>query len=188
MRPCARSDDLIRDGKVRYIGTSNFAGWELVESLWVAKELGLNRVVCEQPAYNLLDRRVESELLPAARTFGIAVIPWGPLGGGLLSGRYQRGEPLPADGRYALTPQSQNRLTDGVFDVIEALSPIAQEKGCSLSQLALAWCEQQPRRHQPDHRPENDGAARGQSRAQPTSSSPMKTASASTPSTHQAGP
>ena len=137
-------DDLIRDGKVRYIGTSNFAGWELVESLWVAKELGLNRVVCEQPAYNLLDRRVESELLPAARTFGIAVIPWGPLGGGLLSGRYQRGEPLPADGRYALNQRQQERVTDGVFDIIEGLSPIAQEKGCTLSQLSLAWCEQQP--------------------------------------------
>ena len=137
-------DDLVRDGKIRYIGTSNFAGWELVESLWVAKELGLNRVVCEQPAYNLLDRRVENELLPTARTFGIAVIPWGPLGGGLLSGRYQRGEPLPADGRYALNPRQQQRVTDGVFDVIEALTPIAQEKSCTLSQLALAWCEQQP--------------------------------------------
>ena len=137
-------DDLIRDGKVRYIGTSNFGGWELVESLWVAKELGLNRVVCEQPAYNLLDRRVESELLPAARTFGIAVIPWGPLGGGLLSGRYQRGEPLPEDGRYALNPRQQQRVTDGVFDVIEGLTPLAEEKDCTLSQLALAWCEQQP--------------------------------------------
>ena len=157
-------DDLIRDGKVRYIGTSNFAGWELVESLWVAKELGLNRVVCEQPAYNLLDRRVESELLPAARTFGIAVIPWGPLGGGLLSGRYQRGEPLPADGRYALNQRQQERVTDGVFDVIEGLTPIAQEKGCTSLAALPGLVRAAARSHQPDHRPKDHGAARRQPR------------------------
>src|SRR5207245_3446909 len=76
-------DDLIRAGKVRYIGSSTYAAWQLVESLWVAKELGLNRFVCEQPPYNLLDRRIERELLPMAQTYGFAVIPWSPIGGGL---------------------------------------------------------------------------------------------------------
>ena len=137
-------DDLIRDGKVRYIGTSGFGSWELVESLWVSKELGLNRVICEQPPFNLLDRRAERELLPMAQTFGVAIIPWGPLGGGLLAGRYQRGQPLPEDGRYAATPEAMHRINDRVFDVIEGLEPIAAEKRCSLAQLALAWCEQQP--------------------------------------------
>src|ERR687894_1028998 len=85
-------DDLIRAGKVRYIGTSTFAAWQLVEALWVAKELALNRFVCEQPPYNLLDRRVERELLPMARTFGIGIIPWSPIAGGLLSGKYHRGD------------------------------------------------------------------------------------------------
>ena len=139
-------DDLIRDGKVRYIGTSTFASWEILESLWVSKEFNLNRVTCEQPPYNLLDRRAERELLPMCQTFGIGVIPWGPLGGGLLTGRYQRGQPLPADGRYHVDPRpnQRRRLTEGVYDVVEGLTPIAQEKGCTLAQLALAWCEQQP--------------------------------------------
>ena len=73
-----------------------------------------------------------------------ADIPWGPLGGGLLTGKYRRGEPLPEDGRYATNPQQARRLTEGVYDVVEGLEPIAAEKGCTLSQLALAWCEQQP--------------------------------------------
>ena len=83
-------DDLIRAGKVRYIGTSMFAGWTIVEALWVAKELGLNRFVSEEPAYHMLDRTAEHEVIPAAQTFGIAIIPWGPLCGGLLTGKYDR--------------------------------------------------------------------------------------------------
>src|SRR5919112_3765073 len=93
-------DDLIRAGKVRYIGTSTFAAWQVVEALWIAKELGLNRFVCEQPPYNLLDRRIERELLPVAQTYGIGIIPWSPLAGGLLTGKYTRNEPPPADSRF----------------------------------------------------------------------------------------
>ena len=78
-------DDLVRSGKVRYIGTSTFGAWQIVESLWAAKEYGLNRFVCEQMPYNLLDRRVERELLPMCRTYGIGTIPWAPIAGGLLS-------------------------------------------------------------------------------------------------------
>src|SRR5690349_4878513 len=140
-------DDLIRAGKVRYIGTSTFAAWQLVDALWAAKELGLNRFVCEQPPYNLLDRRVERELLPMARTYGLAIIPWSPLGGGLLTGKYSRSAPLPAESRYggaASNPQQQRRLTEQVFDVVEGVQPLAQEKRCTLSQLALAWCLHQP--------------------------------------------
>src|SRR5262249_59767830 len=81
-------DDLIRAGKVRYIGTSTFAAWQLVESLWAAKELGLNRFVCEQPPYNLLDRRIERELLPMAQTVRAGIIPWSPIARGLLTGKY----------------------------------------------------------------------------------------------------
>lgn len=140
-------DDLVRSGKVRYIGTSTFAAWQVVEALWVSKELGLNRFVSEQPPYNLLDRRVERELLPMCRTFGIATIPWSPLGGGLLTGKYGRGQTPPEDSRFASvasnSPQA-GRLRDGVFDVTEALAPLATEKGCTLSQLALAWVMQQP--------------------------------------------
>jgi aryl-alcohol dehydrogenase-like predicted oxidoreductase len=140
-------DDLIRSGKVRYIGTSTYAAWQVVESLWISKELGLNRFVCEQPPYNLLDRRVERELLPMARTFGIGTIPWSPLAGGLLTGKYQRDQIPPEDSRFAnyqRNPMQARRMNDRIFDVIEDLEPISRQKGCTLAQLALAWCIQQP--------------------------------------------
>jgi len=140
-------DDLIRAGKVRYIGTSTFAAWQVVESLWVAKELGLNRFVSEQPPYNLLDRRIERELLPMAQTFGLAVIPWSPLAGGLLTGKYRRGEEPPPDSRFAdyeNNPLLRRRMTSRIYDVIEGLQPLAEEKSITLSQLALAWCMQRP--------------------------------------------
>jgi len=138
-------DDLVRSGKVRYIGTSTFAAWQLMESLMVSKELGLNRFVCEQPPYNLVDRRIERELLPMAQTYGIGIIPWSPLAGGLLSGKYKRGEPLPIDSRYANTnAQQMRRLNERVYGVIEGLEPIAESKECTLAQLALAWAVAQP--------------------------------------------
>lgn len=140
-------DDLVRSGKVRYIGTSTFAAWQVVEALWASKEYGLNRFVSEQPPYNLLDRRVERELLPMARTYGIATIPWSPLGGGLLTGKYRRGETPPEDSRFggagSNTPQ-RRRMRDQVFDVTDGLEPLATAKGCSMSQFALAWVMQQP--------------------------------------------
>lgn len=141
-------DDLIRAGKVRYIGTSTFAAWQIVESLWASKELGLNRIVCEQPPYNILDRRIERELIPVAQTYGIGLIPWSPIAGGLLSGKYNRSDPSPADARYSKpdNPIMERRVKekDRIFDVVEALQPIAEEKGCTLAQLVLAWCVQQP--------------------------------------------
>jgi aryl-alcohol dehydrogenase-like predicted oxidoreductase len=140
-------DDLIRAGKVRYIGSSTFAAWQLIESLWAAKELGLNRFICEQPPYNILDRRIERELLPMAQTYGIATIPWSPLAGGLLTGKYQRNTPPPAESRFANVegnPQQQARWNDQVFDVVEGLQPLAAAKEVTLSQLALAWCVHQP--------------------------------------------
>lgn len=140
-------DDLVRSGKVRYLGASTFAAWQLIESLWVSKEYGLNRFACEQPPYNLLDRRIERELLPMARSYGFAIIPWSPLAGGLLSGKYSRNEPPPEDSRYAnldANPMYRRRMNDNIWDVIEGLQRIAEGKGVALSQLALAWVMQQP--------------------------------------------
>jgi len=137
-------DDLIRAGKVRYIGTSMFPAWKIVEALWASKELGLNRFVCEQPTFHLLDRTAERELLPAAQSFGIAVIPWGPLCGGLLTGKYKRDD-LSAEGRWQGGKDNFGRpVTDKAFDVIEAVIALAAEKGCTPSQLALAWNAAQP--------------------------------------------
>ena len=140
-------DDLVRSGKVRYLGTSTYAAWQLVESLWVSKDLGLNRFVCEQPPYNILDRRIERELIPMAQTYGFGIIPWSPLAGGLLTGKYHRGEPPPADSRFGQmesNPMQRRRWTEGVFGAIEELTPIAEAKGVSLSQLAIAWCMGRP--------------------------------------------
>ena len=140
-------DDLIRAGKVRYIGTSTFGAWQVMESLWVAKELGLNRFISEQPPYHILDRRIERELVPMAQTYGIGIIPWSPLAGGLLTGKYNRNAPPPTDSRFAdvaNNPRLQARMTDDLFTVVEGLQPLAQSKNCTLSQLALAWCIQQP--------------------------------------------
>jgi len=139
-------DDLVRAGKVRYIGTSNFAAWQMVESLWASRELGLNRFVCTQPPYNLMDRRVERELAPMCITYGIAIIPWSPLAGGFLTGKYKRGEPPPAGARHAERTFDTTRalFSDRAFDVVETLEAIGGEKGRSPSQVALAWCKAQP--------------------------------------------
>ena len=140
-------DDLVRDGKVRYLGSSTFAAWQVVESLWVAKELGLNRFVSEQPPYHILDRRIERGIVPMALTYGIGLIPWSPLAGGLLTGKYTRVGVAPEGTRYAGpedVPPQFRRLNETVYDVNEGLLPLAEAKGCTVSQLALAWCMHQP--------------------------------------------
>ena len=139
-------DDLIRAGKVRYIGTSTYPAWKVLEALWVCKELGLNRFVCEQPPYNIVDRRAEGELIPMALTYGLAIIPWSPIAGGVLTGKYKRSQPAPEGSRFSdsSNPNVKHRLNDRVFDVTEGLELLARDKGCSMSQLALAWCAGQP--------------------------------------------
>lgn len=137
-------DNLIQAGKVRYIGSSTFAAWQIMESLWVSKELGLNRFICEQPPYHLLDRRIERELVPMAQTYGLALIPWSPMAGGFLTGKYQRNQEHPSDARYTDTNQKADLFSDAAYDLLETVIAIANEKGCTPSQLALAWCAQQP--------------------------------------------
>lgn len=141
-------DDLVRAGKVRYIGCSTFAAWQVVESLWVSDRYSLSRFVTEQPPYNLLDRRVERELVPMAQTHGFGLIPWSPLAGGMLTGKYKRNE-QPTKGRYAPGKDRNARAeemlaSERVHDIVDKLREIADAKGCSVSQLALAWCMHQP--------------------------------------------
>jgi len=143
-------DDLVRAGKVRYLGTSTFPSWRVMESLWVAKELGLNRFVSEQPPYHLLDRSVERELIPLAQTYGFAILPWSPLARGFLSGTYKRGEPIPAESRMASDMQgpfkerTQKHLSEMAYDLLETVEALAREKGCTPSQVAVAWLIRQP--------------------------------------------
>ncbi|MBC8135106.1 MAG: aldo/keto reductase [Fibrella sp.] len=131
-------DDLIRSGKVRYIGTSTFGAWQIVESLWASKEYGLNRFVCEQMPYNLLDRRVERELLPMCRTYGIGTIPWAPLAGGLLSGKYGT-QNRPADARYTLRSAPFARDNAIALQKVEEFTRYCQERGVAPAQFATAW-------------------------------------------------
>lgn len=133
-------DDLIRAGKIRYIGTSKFKAWELMESLWVSKELGLNRFVCEQPPYNLLDRRIEDEVIPMAKTYGIGIIPFSPLAGGFLTGKYERGQKPPSGARFS-TPSRFSELLERsrAYDVLDVVLDIAKERGFTPSQVATAW-------------------------------------------------
>jgi len=137
-------DDLVKAGKIRYIGGSMFPAWRIVESLWVAKELGLNRLICEQPAYHLLDRTAEREVIPAAQSFGMAIIPWGPLCGGLLSGKYNRDEQVEGARWQDGKDNANRRATDHTWEVLDFLRAMASDKGCSMSQLALAWNMAQP--------------------------------------------
>lgn len=138
-------DDLIRQGKVRYIGTSTFAAWQVVESLWVSKELGLNRFICEQPPYNLLDRRIERELLPMCRTYGIGTIPWAPIAGGLLTGKYRLNQPRPEGARYEKGAFA-NRDNDAALARVEDYLTFCEERGGNVSpaQFATAWVRAQP--------------------------------------------
>jgi aryl-alcohol dehydrogenase-like predicted oxidoreductase len=139
-------DDLVRSGKVRFIGTSTYSAWQSVEALWASKELGLNRFVSEQPPYNIADRRIERELLPMARTYGYGVIPWSPLAGGLLTGKYGRGKQAPENARYSDPNRSNTakRVTDRLFDVLEDLEAYTKERGVSMSQFALSWVLSRP--------------------------------------------
>ena len=136
-------DDLVKSGKVRYLGTSTFAAWQLVESLWAAKELHLNRFVCEQPPYNLLDRRIERELLPYCRTYGVGVIPWAPIAGGLLSGKYRLNHPRPAGARYE-KGAFNNRDNDAALASVEKYAAFCEARAVAPAQMALAWCLAQP--------------------------------------------
>ena len=139
-------DDLVHAGKIRYIGTSSFAAWQLLESLWVAKEYQLNRPVVEQSPYSMLDRRVERELLPMIGTYGIGLTVWSPLAGGLLTAKY-RGGASPADSRLSREADSSwdvKHFGEHVDGIVDAIAGLAAAKGCTPAQLSLAWLLAQP--------------------------------------------
>jgi aryl-alcohol dehydrogenase-like predicted oxidoreductase len=137
-------DDLVRQGKVRYLGTSTFAAWQLMESLWASKELGLNRFICEQPPYNLLDRRIERELLPMCQTYGIGTIPWAPIAGGLLSGKYRLNQTRPEGARYADKSAPFQRDNETALAAVEKYLDFCTQKDVPPARLALAWVLGQP--------------------------------------------
>ncbi len=134
-------DELRRAGKIRYAGASTFAGWQLCEAHYVAKEMGVAGFVTEQPPYNLLDRRIERELLPFCRTYDYGVIPWSPLAGGMLSGKYLDDSVTGA--RYSAS-DPMGRLANLPKEKITKLKVLADENGLSLTTLAIAWVATRP--------------------------------------------
>jgi len=138
--------DLVRAGKVRYAGCSTHPAWMVMEALAVSERHGFARYVSEQPPYNLLDRRVENELLPLALRYNLALIPWAPLAQGVLAGRYASGQPYPEDARAARQPGSiyAQRVTPRGIEVGEKFTALAREHGRTPGQLALLWCKDQP--------------------------------------------
>jgi aryl-alcohol dehydrogenase-like predicted oxidoreductase len=139
--------DLVHQGKVRYIGSSTFPASQIVEAQWVARDRGRERFVCEQPPYSMLIRAVEADVLPTCRRHDMGVIPWSPLAGGWLSGRWRKGEDAPGShradrlpARYDLSlPGNQRKL-----DAVEALAQLADEAGIALIHLALAFVINHP--------------------------------------------
>lgn len=134
-------DDLVRAGKVRYVGSSTFAAWQLCEAHYVAKGMNLAGFSTEQPPYNLLDRRIERELLPFCRTYDFGVIPWSPLAGGQLSGKYLGAKPKRA--RYAKS-DPMGRVNERTTEIVSKLKLISDEAGMSLATMSLAWVASRP--------------------------------------------
>jgi aryl-alcohol dehydrogenase-like predicted oxidoreductase len=136
-------DELVTEGKVRYVGSSNLAGWQVADAEWQAQTRHLERFVSAQNQWSLLERGIEGDLVPACERYGIGILPYFPLASGLLTGKYRRGEAAPEDSRYKAWGM-EGRLTDERFSVVEKLSAFAGERSISLLDVAIGWLAAQP--------------------------------------------
>jgi aryl-alcohol dehydrogenase-like predicted oxidoreductase len=136
-------DDLVQAGKVRYLGNSNFAAWQVTDAEWTARSGHLNRFISAQNKYSLVERDVERELVPACERFGLGLIPYYPLASGLLTGKYRRDEAAPAGSRLARDGY-QSRLAAAPWDTIETLEAYAEKRGLSLLDVAIGGLAAQP--------------------------------------------
>jgi aryl-alcohol dehydrogenase-like predicted oxidoreductase len=159
-------DDLVRAGKVRYIGCSNYAAWQLTWALWVSDKRGYAPYVSVQPHYHMFERSVEKELLPACAALGVGVIPYFPLASGLLTGKYRAGAPVPEGTRFHGNERLQAQLTDETLGRVVRLESIARAHGKTVAQLAMAWLLAHPEvstviagATRPEQVEENAGAA-----------------------------
>ncbi len=139
-------DDMIRSGKVRTIGCSNFRAWRLCEALWTSDRLNLHRFTCIQPLYNICNRDLEVELLPLCREYGVGVVSYSPLARGILTGKYALGRPYPEDSRAARHDKrmQQAELRDASIELSAQLNAHCRERGLEPSRFALAWCLANP--------------------------------------------
>jgi len=140
----AALDLLVRQGKVRHIGCSTHPPWRTVEAWWIADKHHYPKFVCEQPPYNLLDRRIENEIVPMCRAYDMGIVCWSPLAQGVLAGRYRDAADIPKGSRGALKSIYAERITQQGIAVAQQLAQRAADRECSLSQLAVAWVLYQP--------------------------------------------
>lgn len=133
-------DDLVRQGKVRYIGCSNYAAWQVVEAAWTARSNGLNPFVSHQDEYSLVFRKPEAELMPASRKYGLGMLPYFPLASGLLTGKYRRNAAMPANARLTKTARLADRyLTERNWRIAEELGDFVEARGRTMLELAFSW-------------------------------------------------
>jgi aryl-alcohol dehydrogenase-like predicted oxidoreductase len=137
-------DDLVKQGKVRYIGHSNFSGWMTAEAHYVAKYEQMAPFISAQNEWSLINRRVEHDLVPACARFNVGILPYFPLASGLLTGKYRRGQDAPEGTRLSAGAFGARMLTDKNFDTVEKLEAFAQQRGHSLLELAMGWLASQP--------------------------------------------
>jgi aryl-alcohol dehydrogenase-like predicted oxidoreductase len=138
-------DDLVRSGKVRYIGCSNWASWQMTDAAWIARTEGLNPFVSCQDEYSLVMRDAERELMPAARHLGMGLLPYFPLASGLLTGKYRRNAPMPDGARLTKTERLAERyLTEKNWGISEKLIDYAEAKGHTALELAFSWLLSRP--------------------------------------------
>ncbi len=138
-------DDLVRQGKVRYIGSSTLPAWQVVEAQWAAKHYGLHHFVSCQEEYSLLSRGLDREMMPVLESYGLGLIPFRPLADGLLTGKYRRGSPPPPGSRLGRTPRAAGRYpSDQSWATIERLEGFAAERGHTLLELAFGWLLRRP--------------------------------------------
>ncbi|MEU5565642.1 aldo/keto reductase [Micromonospora musae] len=140
----AALDDLVRAGKVRYLGNSNFTGWQIADADWVASSNGRSRFISAQNHYSLVERSVETEVVPACERFGLGLLPFFPLANGLLTGKYRRGEAPPAGSRLSGGGRYAARFAAANWDLIEAIGRYADERGLSMLQVAIGGLAAQP--------------------------------------------
>jgi aryl-alcohol dehydrogenase-like predicted oxidoreductase len=138
-------DDLVRQGKVRYLGCSTLSAWQVVEAHWTATHCGLDRFVACQERYSLIERALDHELMPVLQSYGLGLIPFSPLANGLLTGKYRRDAPPPAGARLATTPRMAERyLTEANWAVVERLDAFCAARGHTLLGLAFSWLLHRP--------------------------------------------
>jgi aryl-alcohol dehydrogenase-like predicted oxidoreductase len=144
-------DGLLHDGKIRYLGVSNFSGWQLQKAIDISHQMGWEQFTCLQPLYNLLDRELEWELLPICLNEGLGIIPWSPLRGGWLSGKYRRGMSAPPEGTRVEEAERRGwsegwsvYANEHTWGVVDTLNEIADEQSKSVAQVALNWLLQRP--------------------------------------------